>query len=292
MAYTWWSWAMNFFYIRKMEWTNVFQQFSMDFLLKSNHTLCLKYFEIHCCGSTLSWIVSFWFFWLLFMNTGLQQLYAASKSDGNNMTELVSLNVAFFDSQYVKINAISTSPMTWGLWIGISIYVDPIDHEATFYSSVTTLFNNTSIHESLFLSVVWCLDYQYTAYGDSQGQLNVYMLVNGERDEPLVSRSGSTSSILHWYREQIILHASHYSSSDMIEVRWKRVNWQSVRTYPYWPKQTAVVQTAAVCVTSLSFIYKLLRSGCGQAAVRLRSGCGQAAVRLRSGCGLNVTWHC
>ena len=57
------------------------------------------------------------------------------------------------------------------------------------------------------------------------------MLVNGERDEPLVSRSGSTSSILHWYREQIILHASHYSDSDKIEVRRQLGDRLSVTTY-------------------------------------------------------------
>ena len=183
------------------------------------------------------------------------------------MTELVSLKHCRFtfwwnQSNFNKPNDLLTLKRN-------SSNVDPIDHKATFYSFVTTLFNNTSIHESFFLSVVWCLDYQYTAYGDSQGQLNVYMLVNGERDEPLVSRSGSTSSILRWYREQIILHASHYSDSDMIEVRWQQVNWQSVRTYlhAYWPKQTDVFQTAGVCVTSPLLIYKLLRSGCFQAVV-------------------------
>ena len=41
-----------------------------------------------------------------------------------------------------------------------------------------------------------------------------------------------------------------------------------------WPKQTAAVRDAAVCVTSPLLMYKLLRSGRG------------------SGCGLNVTSYC
>ena len=41
------------------------------------------------------------------------------------------------------------------------------------------------------------------------------------------------------------------------------------------PKQTAAVRTAAVCVTSLLLIYKLLQSGYGSGS---GSGCGQAAV--------------
>ena len=45
-----------------------------------------------------------------------------------------------------------------------------------------------------------------------------------------------------------------------------------------WPKQTAAVRTAAVCIMSPLLIYKLLRSGCGQVAVQVAV---QAAVRLR-----------
>ena len=148
----------------------------------------------------------------------------------NNMSELVSLKHYRFTLPWNLSNFNKPKDLITLKWKSSKVFL--IDHKATFlYSFITTLFNNTSIHESFFLSVVWCLDYQYTAYGDSQGQLNVYMLVNGERDEPLVSRSGSTSSILHWYREQIILHASHYSSSDMIEVRWQLGDRLSVTKY-------------------------------------------------------------
>ena len=131
------------------------------------------------------------------------------------MTELVSLKYCRFT--YDKISPISKAQRS--AHFERKSQQCRYDHPQSnfFYTFATTLFV-TNRHESFFLSVVWCLDYQYTAYGDSQGQLNVYMLVNGERDEPLVSRSGSTSSILRWYREQIILHASHYSDSDMIEV--------------------------------------------------------------------------
>ena len=81
-------------------------------------------------------------------------------------------------------------------------------------------------------------------------------------------RSTETSKI-----ESDVAHHSYMITDNNLHDVIVVINSSEERITPqlYWPKQTAAVQTAAVCVTSPLLIYKLLRSGCG-------SGCGQAVV--------------
>ena len=54
--------------------------------------------------------------------------------------------------------------------------------------------------------------------GNSHGRLKVYMAVNGKKGSPLLTRYGTASSDVHWFREQLYIHAVAQSPSDMIEV--------------------------------------------------------------------------
>ena len=54
--------------------------------------------------------------------------------------------------------------------------------------------------------------------GNSHGRLKVYMAVNGKKGSPLLTRYGTASSDVHWFREQLYVHAVAQSPSDMIEV--------------------------------------------------------------------------
>lgn len=99
------------------------------------------------------------------------------------------------------------------LWVALRASVE----DTVILKKMLMIKSTVYIYVVLSLGTVWCLDYKYTAYGNSNGQLNTYMMVNGEKGEVLRSRSGSLSTKV-WYREQIILDGTTLSQTDMVEV--------------------------------------------------------------------------
>ena len=111
------------------------------------------------------------------------------------------------EANTVNVTCLRLTMFAWNTELkSVAWYYDPLS------------LTSSHMHVFIVCFTVWCLDFQYTVNGNSHGRLKVYMAVNGKKGSPLLTRYGTASSDVHWFREQLYIHAVAQSPSDMIEV--------------------------------------------------------------------------